>query len=194
MPSHVVRKFTLFDAMVIIAATAVGFVPIRYLYDEILVNSGPEDWTLESIYVFAMLASTLTAPILITWSAALWVLRLRKPRPKLWQVYRQPGMIACTVILTGTLIFLIKLIVLIGYEAFQTPIGWRDLPDFSQLPSRVWGECFDAIEICVPVVWIVLWLGRVWRSERSWIDRAGRVLGIYCVVCGFLFGWMRLFG
>jgi hypothetical protein len=34
----------------------------------------------------------------------------------------------------------------------------------------------------VCAAWTVLWLAGVWRAERSWIDRTGRVLGVYWVL------------
>jgi hypothetical protein len=34
----------------------------------------------------------------------------------------------------------------------------------------------------VGAAWTVLWLAGVWRAERSWIDRTGRVLGIYWIL------------
>jgi hypothetical protein len=41
----------------------------------------------------------------------------------------------------------------------------------------------------VASVWIVLWLSGTWRAERSWIDRAGRALGIYWITISVFFGW-----
>ena len=41
----------------------------------------------------------------------------------------------------------------------------------------------------VASVWIVMWLGGTWRAERSWIDRAGRALGVYWIMTSVLFGW-----
>jgi len=38
-------------------------------------------------------------------------------------------------------------------------------------------------------VLIVLWLSGGWREDRSWIDRAGRALGIYWIAISVLFGW-----
>ena len=38
-------------------------------------------------------------------------------------------------------------------------------------------------------IWIVMGLSGTWRAEPSWIDRAGRALGIYWVSTSVLFGW-----
>jgi hypothetical protein len=48
--------------------------------------------------------------------------------------------------------------------------------------------------ITVSAVWIVLWLIGAWRPEPSWIDRAGRVVGIYWVANSLLFGAAVLAG
>ena len=53
--------------------------------------------------------------------------------------------------------------------------------------SGVYGELETFVVLlsfagfAVACVWIVLWLSGVWRAEPSWIDRTGRVLGIYWV-------------
>jgi len=33
----------------------------------------------------------------------------------------------------------------------------------------------------VAATWFALWVGRWWRPETTWIDRAGRVLGWYWI-------------
>jgi hypothetical protein len=191
MPTHVARRFTLFDAMVLIAATAVGFVPMRYLYTEVFANSGPADWTQESIYELAMVVNILIAPIVIAWSAALSILRMRHPRPRLWRVCRQPGMTACLAILVATFFFVTKDTILLGFMHFGQGLALRDLAEIASSPYH-WFTCVVSIESSVLAVWIVLWLGRVGRREPSWIDRTGRALGVYCIVCGILCGWAGL--
>jgi len=177
--------------MVMIAATAVGLLPLRYLYNVSLAGSGLEDWSPYSVYGFAMAVSMLLTPMVFTWSAALWILRLRRPRPKLWQVYRQPGMTACSAVLVVTSFFFIKLTFLVGYAHLAEGIPLGDLTDWSVLPVT-WFHYLDSIGISVLAVWMVLWLGKLCRPEPSWIDRTGRVTGSYCILCGLLFGWYGL--
>jgi hypothetical protein len=46
--------------------------------------------------------------------------------------------------------------------------------------------CF--MGVAVSAVWIVLWLTGAWHAESSWIDRAGRILGIYWVANSLVIG------
>ena len=39
-----------------------------------------------------------------------------------------------------------------------------------------------------------LWLSGAWRPEPSWIDRAGRALGIYWILISVFFGWAFFYG
>jgi hypothetical protein len=41
--------------------------------------------------------------------------------------------------------------------------------------------CSPGVGIAVIVAWSVLWANRRWRPEPSWIDRTGRLLGVYWV-------------
>jgi hypothetical protein len=45
----------------------------------------------------------------------------------------------------------------------------------------------------VAAAWLLLWLGNGWRSESSWIDRAGRTLGFYWIVSGVFFDYALRF-
>ena len=42
----------------------------------------------------------------------------------------------------------------------------------------------DMIGSAVAVSWLILWLGGGWRAEPSWIDRLGRLLGVFWIVFG----------
>ncbi len=47
---------------------------------------------------------------------------------------------------------------------------------------------------CVLVSWTLLVLQRQWRCDRSWIDRAGRVLGVAWIGAGTFLGVVFLVG
>lgn len=189
------RKFTLIDAMFLVAATAVALVPIRYAYDSDMLEALSAAWTFEGVWEFALGLHWIFTPLLVTWSLALWLLRLRQPRPRLRRLFRQPGMAATTAILLSVVLILIKLfamlvIVFLAAKAFARS-GEGLALDFLFVCSRMYSAALcDALL----AVWLVLWLGRVWRCEASWIDRAGRALGIFGVVYGLLFGWIYFMG
>ena len=188
MRTSIARKFTLVDAMVLIAATAIAFVPIRFMfrsYDQFSVNrSIAEDDTLVAfVAVHHMLLY-----IALALSLALWILRLRKPRPVLRRIFRQPGMAASTAAFMYTIFVLIGFIV---YCLYYLGIHSRMLPDWDD-PMRImefWRIPLSWIGNAVALAWMSLWLSGAWRSEASWIDRAGRGLGIYWVSDSVLFGW-----
>jgi hypothetical protein len=192
MPARVARKFTVIDAILLIAATALGFVPMKRLFYANGASVRPEVWTVASAYEYAPLLVMSLAPMVIAWSAALWLLRLADPRPAVWQTFRQPGMAATTAILISALYFLIKFTYWAGVLHFQQGIKASEIADM-YLSPMCWSRYLNSGDISVPVVWMILWLGRVGRPEPSWIDRSGRVLGIYCVICSLLFGSYNFF-
>jgi hypothetical protein len=58
------------------------------------------------------------------------------------------------------------------------PNDWSDLVEHIGI-----GTAFGVV-----MAWFTLAVGGRWRPERSWHDRAGRVLGCYLIL-GFLFAW-----
>jgi hypothetical protein len=105
------------------------------------------------------------------------VMRLRRPRPPLRDVFRQSGFVVCLAVIVGTLI----IFRLLWVSQFDVA-GW-----LSELrkPGRTiaypwvkqWGvdgriTLASAPLLCWPVLGIP-----PWRSEASWIDRLGRAVG-----------------
>jgi hypothetical protein len=93
------------------------------------------------------------------------VLRLKRPRPALRELLRQPGMVASLAIVFGSVwvapyldyfFFFFK-----SHMLLTTPTG-------------VGGT--------VVVTWAILASGRRWQSEPGWIDRLGQSLG-YAAIC-----------
>ena len=50
-----------------------------------------------------------------------------------------------------------------------------------------------AAHVLTAAGWSVLIFDRRWRPEPSWIDRAGRCLGIYWLAAGVVIPFLRLF-
>src|SRR5437879_4110038 len=96
MLSSIARKFTLLDAMVLIAAIAVALFPIRFLLGgSRLFSLG---WSPAQIFRLGTMVDGLLCPLALTLSPALGMLRLKGPRPGLARIFRQPGMAACTAV------------------------------------------------------------------------------------------------
>jgi hypothetical protein len=176
MRSPIPRRFTLIDAMVLIAATAIALVLIRpFLADfsfPVVVHS-PVD-----VLILGLTVCVSLEPLALTSSLALGLLRLRKPRPRLRQVFRQPGMAACWA--TGICTLFIIIIYLISYFMIIFELRRFAFGDYF-LFENAGLVLFSFTGWAICAVWTVLWLAGVWRAEHSWIDRAGRVLGVYWV-------------
>ena len=124
-------------------------------------------------YAAAGEAYVLAFPFLIVWTISLLVLRLRRPRPELGLLWRQPGWCGCVAVVAGVAIGL----------AEEAVVEWP-------APTVV-------VPAAVVIAWLVLLLTRRWSAEASWIDRAGRCLGLAWIamiplfVVGFVIPFFR---
>lgn len=183
MPSPPVRRFTLFDGMVLIAATGVGIAWTRATANDfIVVLPAPDnlmyalDWHVRGL--------TIGLPCLLAWTVAILGLRLRQPRVRRRLLTRQPGLVACliAVIMTafggailGVFLFLGSIHFDIGTARPPQVRAVSDLAEVLALTSPM-------IQSGVLCAWITLALSGCWRPERSWIDRAGRLLGVLWIL------------
>jgi hypothetical protein len=180
------RKITLTDAMVLVAAPALSLVMIRdYLSDPRISRMLPLDytWSVSEWWIRGCLYVGILSPLAVSLSLALFILRLRQPRPEMRRLLRQPGMVASSAtVIVGTL-FVLK--VFLSYYLVSPSRPFWLLPLYDIWMRRLpWGG-----EV-VAVAWIMLRLSGAWRSEPSWIDRAGRALGVYWIITGIFFNYV----
>jgi hypothetical protein len=172
-PSQSRRRFLISDAMVLIAATAVGIALARMImsFEGWRRDFGTPQEPWRTARVVFRNSRNVGSPLLLTWTVALLVLHLRRPRPRLRRVFRRPGAIACGV---ATLAFLLPTVLII-------PLGVRARAEGSSV-----GDPFYLASIWVLGAngglgvlcgWLTLVLGGRWRPEPSWLDRAGRIVG-----------------
>ena len=180
------RKFTLSDAMILVAAMAPALALMRQrwpLYIEIQSSHNN------------MLCQIRDNILTISYAAAMWslaglALRLRQPRPDVRLLTRQPGMVAC---MAAAIVLAIRLInfgsvlgvLVIDGTYFGLGVLALDLHDEN------WRAIPSEIGCAVAAAWIVQATGGRWRSEASWIDRMGRILGIYWIVT-IPFAWFSV--
>ena len=180
------RRFTLLDAMVLIAATGIGFVPIRlFLWEN---WHFPEEWSVPEVWRSGLEINVSLVPLALSLSLALWLLALKHSRGRLRRAFRRPGMAACTITLAYTILSSIGYVVFLQFSRAWDRGVFND-PNSAMLWIRIGMQPIFLVGGAIASVWIVMWLGRTWRAERSWIDRAGRALGFYWIVLSVLFGW-----
>ncbi len=170
MTPSVRRKFTILDGMILVAAIACGFAMRRAMegaFDNVL---SLDNWLGRTTRepVRAML------PFLLMLTPAVLALRLRRPRPELRRLARQPGMAAsCAAIWP----------IAMTLAGFAWTYGTRTPPSGDPTwavrnDGMVLDDCGAKVGIFVLAAWLSLALSGRRRPERSWIDRLGRIVGI----------------
>jgi hypothetical protein len=126
-------------------------------------------------------------PHLVLLSAALWPLRFTRPVGRYRRTARLPG-------LTVSYAAWVAIVFALVRSAFDLRTSLRNtyflnvgvLSPGDILVLRVI-TMTDLIGPAVGVTWLLLWLGGGWRPESAWIDRLGRLLGIFWVAFGVAF-------
>ncbi|MEO6808264.1 MAG: hypothetical protein ABI353_04045 [Isosphaeraceae bacterium] len=152
--------------MVLIASTAVGLAVLRASQPNDLFTYTVDGGSFpERVPEWSCAAMLGAAPLIAFWSLALLIIRLRKPRPPIRRLSREPGFIACVAsalgILFGALIFITYLLRGRSGE-WILPVGFP-------------------VGYAVAASWLTLVLNRRWRPVPDLLDRAGRVLGVYWI-------------
>jgi hypothetical protein len=164
-----IRCLTLADLIILVAASAVGVLILRTAHGGRTVSLfGPlvPPWSFQ--------IGTEVSPFLISTAAGLLISRLAQPRPPWRRLFRQPGLVACLVILADLAIGII-------FNFGRSWIETLKLPGvnftFDWYMDVSWSSGME-----VALAWTILALARAWRPEPSWIDRAGRCLGGLAIV------------
>jgi hypothetical protein len=179
------RRFNMGDLMIFVAAIALGAAGTRGV------------WFLVDLFVYtdrvlglSLIATTfavgptLVGAWLLPLTAGFVLIRLRRPRPGRVRLIFQPGMAAACAVGTACVFEFV------GLLFHFAPLLLRQIGfDWTALrggPPLVSVSAFNNVVFALPlqcgygiaVIWFVLWLSGLWRAEKSWIDRFGRVLGV----------------
>jgi hypothetical protein len=172
------RQFRLSDAMILLAGTALALSAgahllllladmIGRLCREAIAHRAdlPDHWPLfwgathDSLRYTAWYGLQMAETFLLGMTPAFFVLRLRRPRPPLRALVRQPDTVAGLAIVFG--------------------LFWGTGGLLWLFPDKVDSMTAAPIAVggAVAIGWIALALSRWWKPELGWVDPIGRVLG-----------------
>ncbi len=140
------RKFNLVDLMAVIAATGVGLVLVRSLglqFDwKTLFLGLPDNQSGFYALRYGIAVVLALTPILGLWTMAVLILRLRRPRPALRRLTRQPGLIAGIAVALTIAIGVVNL-------AVATVITWAHHGWSITAPYSSWQSVVDVVTPCL---------------------------------------------
>ncbi|MGO9466671.1 MAG: hypothetical protein ACLQIB_51640 [Isosphaeraceae bacterium] len=192
------RKFLLSDAIVLVAATAIGLAVFKPYHEAL----GPLRWTgpigPATRFIGLIQGSwgclVRAFPFAMAWTLAILVLRLRRPRARWRRLIRQPGLVAglaavlvCAWRLAGFATMYARVFGDPGLAVFNVRftggIGGfvAGMPGWLVFDLDHFVNTMAMIGVAVAASWVFLLVSRQWRPERSWIDRAGRALGWFWI-------------
>ncbi len=204
MTAQPVREFTLVDAMILIAAVAVGFAGIRAegtdhyhlrpayalnpLSHRTFVGGGsfggnvglpseqlPPQW-LSLVFHWSGIVKQ-AAPVVAVLSLSLIVIRFRRPRPRFRRLIRQPGLVAGLAMLAvlGINALLGSVQILLAATDQSKMTDPKFYANFSFLACQMLRP--GMVGMAVLAAWLVLKVSGRWRREPGWVDSAGLALG-----------------
>jgi hypothetical protein len=178
-----VRRFTISDGMILVAALGVGLAwtakLVPYMFKASPVGGGigvPQLAGWEPLFK----ATILAMPTLMVLTLTMPILRFRGPRPPWRRLAGQPGV---TATLAGLLTIFACAGLYFGTAAvYSRPVlpNWR-----AMLTVEFFVEMVEVLMIAAPLIglavasaWASLLWQRRWRCEASWVDRLGRAVGV----------------
>jgi F0F1-type ATP synthase membrane subunit a len=189
------RRFRLLDAMILVAATAVACVLMvgmerasdgaiswsavpelftDYAHQPEITIDNHIYWT-DVCLGTGVLLFLLTLPFFVVYTLVLIPVRLLSPRPRLRRLADQPGFRVAVAFGLSILFLVIYAIIPVMFK------GWGFWAEVAPDPS----VCLIAIPafpgLAISASWLSSLIGVRWRPERSWVDRLGRILGVYWI-------------
>jgi hypothetical protein len=157
------RRFTLADGMILVAATAVGLAMAR-AYDPRFSAPGPPG--------FLKLGWGEPACVVAALALALILLRARRPQPRLRHMLLRPGMAACCALAAAVTVAIV-------FDVTHFVLHPSALNAAQVLFNSIWYSAAGKIPWAVGGAWLTLTILGRWRPATSWLERAGRGVGLY---------------
>ncbi len=181
------RRFTLLDGMILIVALGLILGAARWLYEEgsvwslILTFKTDFAWEWDRFDYLALGLLVSATAVAVPTTLAVLAMRLRKPRPRWRKLIRQPGLVACLMLLpswAAALAFTVINVLSID----QTMPEFKNGTTYAQ-QGGVWVQGFAEWSsllggFAVLIAWGTLALAGRWRAEPTWLDRLGRLVGL----------------
>jgi hypothetical protein len=174
-----IRRFSLLDAMIVIAATGIGITIIRPFFRAmpvVPISSGMTSATPIGSATYSHWLShwlTRASPVVGMWCLALLIASLSRRGVRRRRLFRMPGITAsCTlwiVSLGGT------------WGSIRANSWLFTRPDPAAI-YELWDEAAELAGPSIFAVWIIQALAGSWRPAPTWIDRVGRLAGLYWIV------------
>jgi hypothetical protein len=190
MPAAPPRRFTILDAMVLVAATAVGLTLARPLAGEPFplhhLKEGLLPWLAPMTRQVILCWS-----LVVMWTPALLLLGWKGPRPSRRRRLTTPGFAACVV---ATIMLGLEVAYAASHWAIRRRMASSPQPnEYLALLRSLKHEEFIApsIGFAVAAWWTTMALSGRWRPARDWLDRAGRVVGALWIALGVLMLHLR---
>ncbi|HEX8203521.1 MAG TPA: hypothetical protein VF590_23800 [Isosphaeraceae bacterium] len=173
------RRFTLADAMILVAATALGLDPARRFLADVHIAVS---WELTPVNVLEASATAVaaTTPCAAMWTLGLLPLRLLPPRPDRRRLRRQPGFVSAAI---GLLIGVVSGAGMTAILAFQPPINPQILALLILLLPLTVGPGIAASRLTLRM------LGRR-QPAADWVERLARLLGWFWIVAAPVNFWV----
>jgi hypothetical protein len=199
------RRFTLFDAVIVVAVCAMGMkvhqevgaffakgglqggpVSVRTVIQDIK-NRGFLTIPLHATYWF-----DIAMPWVLMLSLSLFALRLIPPRPRTARFARQLGFTAIAMALGSALVvWACWLVLLVPLQMSRKIAFWVNW-DYPHVFYGVTLAAMVAAGAGVAVSWIIILFQGCSRAKADWIEKAGIVLGVILIVSLPFYLWDSL--
>jgi len=154
--------------MIVVAVVATSFAGARTLLS--LQKMPSASWAVTALWGSLWIVLTPTLGLIPA--------RLSRPRPVRDRLWRQPGWVACFAVALALAISIVQQLLSLVFLLIRRPGAVRGellVTYFREMSLRLPQQAVFA----VAAAWAVLALGGWWESDRSWIDRLGRLFGLY---------------
>ncbi len=169
------RRFSLLDAMALIAATAAGLTIDRCFWSDM---HGWDGAVLKHYRDLTFAGTILSVPFAAMWTVAILALQFRRPRYRLRRLLGRMGTAACYAATVA--LALGAGLVICAMRGGSVSFGSRMIMGYG-LPIMAGSA--------VTAVWTFLIIVGAYRGTSDWNYRLGRLVGIYWMMSLLVLGW-----